>query len=99
VICTCKITLGVLRPADKISLLGLDLSCLVHASTLCYAWHECPCTDIRKLCEPRHVCLLVKPVPNNRSKPSLVLGGRRRGVADQLSSHSGLREADVSSLD
>ena len=96
---TCKITLGVLRPADKISLLGLDLSRLVHAPTLCYAWHERPCTDIRKLCEPRHVCLLVKPVPNNRSKPSLVLGGRRRGVSDQLGSHSSLKEADVSSLD
>lgn len=98
-ICTCKITLGRLRPADKISLLGLDLSCLVHAPTLCYAWHECPCTDIQKLCEPRRVDLLVKPMPNNRSKPSLVPGGRRRGVAVQLGSHSGLRVADVWSLD
>jgi hypothetical protein len=90
--------LEVLRPADKISLLGLDLSCLVHAPTRCSAWHERPCTDIQKLCEPRCVCLLMKPVHNYPSKPSPVPGGRRRSVADQLDSHSGLREADVSSL-
>ena len=88
-----------LRPADKISPLGLDLSRLVHAPTRRYARHERPCTDIQKLCEPRRVCLLVKSVPNHRSKSSLVPGGRRRGVAYQLGGHNGFREADVSSLD
>jgi hypothetical protein len=47
-----------------------------------------------KLC----VCLLVKPVPDNRSKPSLVPGGRRRGVADQLGSHSGLERLTYRAL-
>jgi hypothetical protein len=97
-ICICKITLGVLKHADIISLLGLDLSCLVRAPTRCYARHECPCTDIQTSCEPLHVCLLVKPVPKHRSEPSLVPDGRRRGVADQIASHDGLREADMLSL-
>jgi hypothetical protein len=97
-VCICKIPLGVLRHADRISLLGLDLSCLVRAPTRCYARHERPCTDIQTSCEPRHVCLLVKPVPKHRSESILVPGGRRRGVADQIGSHDGLKEAVMFSL-